>query len=325
MQHPYSENMPLYELEDVSVEYQLEEKKFTALQHISIKGYASQTIGIVGESGCGKSTLGKVLLQLVKPSNGKVLLEAVDLSTLNAKEMRKKRKMIQCIFQDPESSLNPRMTVYSHLKEAVLLYADLKGDKLEDKIDNLLSMVQIPNEFKVRYPHELSGGQKQRVSIARALAVEPRILVLDEPLSSLDVSIRVQIIQLLKELQLNRGLSYLFITHDLATLRYLATSISVLYLGNLVETARACDLYAKPLHPYTAALLSAIPLPDPEIEMKRTRIVLSGDIPSAASPPMGCPFNTRCPFAKEKCFSEKPILAEKRPGHYVMCHYPLES
>ncbi len=308
---------PLYEMKNVSVEYRVGKKKLVALRDISLSSEHSQTIGVVGESGCGKSTLGKTLVYLEKPTHGKVVVSGSDLAEMSARELRHFRKNMQMIFQDPSSSFNPRMTILAHLQEALVTHELYQSEK---QIDRLLEMVQLNAEIKYSYPFELSGGQKQRISIARALSTHPKLIVLDEPLSSLDVSIRAQIIKLLIELQKEQNVGYLFITHDLATLPYLAHKIAVLYLGTIVEFSSKDLLYHNPLHPYTKALLSAVAIPDPEKERKRSRILLTGEMPSPLAPPAGCPFVTRCPFAKALCKEKRPKLREVHPNQFVACH-----
>ncbi|MBS0655592.1 MAG: ABC transporter ATP-binding protein [Verrucomicrobia bacterium] len=307
---------PLFELQNVSVDYKLSTTAFRALHNVSLQGYPRETLGIVGESGCGKSTLAKTLLCLQPPTQGKVLFRGQDLHQLKANSLRQKRKEMQMIFQDPDASLNPRMTVYEHIVEPLMIHG------LFDKpqVLKLLDMVQLPAQVQDKYPYQLSGGQKQRVSIARALSVMPKLIVCDEPLSALDVSVSTQIIQLLQELQAENNLAYLFITHDLASLRLLAHRIAVFYLGNLVEEAPTEMLYRTPLHPYTQGLMSAVAIPDPEKERRRSRVVITGEIPSVLAPPTGCPFHTRCPMAREECRRIKPQLLEIKPKHYVACH-----
>jgi len=313
-------NEKLFELKNVSVEYTQGKKTLPALRSISLSGYANETIGIVGESGSGKSTLAKALLFLEKPKSGSIYFKGNELGSLKKSALRAMRKGMQMVFQDPDSSLNPRMTVYEHLIEALNTFDLLDKTAEENQINSLLELVHLPFDMAHRFPFEMSGGQKQRVAIARSLSVEPELVVLDEPLSSLDMSVRVQIIQLLKELQQKRNLGFLFISHDLSTLKFLAHKIGVLYLGTLVEFADAKTLYENPLHPYTKALLSAILIPDPKIEKKRDRIILQGAVPSPYSPPPGCPFHTRCPFAKEICKKVKPELKEVESGRQVACH-----
>jgi peptide/nickel transport system ATP-binding protein/oligopeptide transport system ATP-binding protein len=312
----------LFQFKNLEVQYRLSKSRFSALKDITLEGLKGETLGVVGESGCGKSTLAKALLSLEKPSSGSILYEGQDLKDLN----RKLRSSIQMIFQDPDASLNPRMTVFDHLKEALCAHTSYSKASIQDEIDTLLKMVQLPPQMKQRYPYQLSGGQKQRVSIARALSVRPKLIVCDEPLSSLDVSISAQIIQLLSELQQKRNLAYLFITHDLASLRYLAQKIAVLYLGRLMEVAPTEALYLEPLHPYTQGLLSAVPIPDPVKEKSRSRVQVKGDIPSIVTPPTGCVFHTRCPFAMPICKQVTPCLQEVKPARFVSCHlYQVRS
>lgn len=311
---------PLFELDQVSVNYQIGNSQFCALNAVSLKGYPQETVGIVGESGCGKSTLAKTLLSLQKQSSGKIFFEKQDLKLLSPKKLREKRKEMQMIFQDPDASLNPRMTIYDQLKEPLVIHKLVRKESIKSQIMDLLAMVQLPPQMAEQYPYQLSGGQKQRVSIARALSVMPKLIVCDEPLSALDVSVSSQIILLLKELQIQNQLAYLFITHDLASLRMLAHRVIVLYLGNIVEEAPTEELYRQPLHPYTQGLMNAIAIPDPEKERQKTRLVVRGEMPSLISPPSGCPFHTRCPMAKEECRKIKPQLKQVSPKHFVACH-----
>lgn len=294
---------PLYELKDIDVTYDMRGSTISALQGISLKGNRGETLGIVGESGCGKSTLAKVLMGMVSHKRGYII-----------------RPKTQMVFQDPDASLNPRMTVYNHLKEALIAHGVVAKDEIQARIDELFQMLQIPAEFAEKYPYQLSGGQKQRICIARALSVDPELVVCDEPLASLDISISAQIILLFKRLQQEKNLSYLFITHDLALLSTLAHTVSVLYLGNIVEYGPKDALYQTPLHPYTQALLSSILQPDPELEKRRPHIVVPGELPSIIHPPAGCPFHTRCPFVTDLCRTTKPALVEHAPGHFVACH-----
>lgn len=303
---------PLFEYKDVHVRYRIGSSIIHALQGINIKGYAGKTLGVVGESGCGKSTLAKALLGLVSYQEGEVLFEGKPETPSSA---------IQMVFQDPDASLNPRMSVFNHLKEALLAHQKLSPQEVKARIEELFHMVQIPLQFAEKYPYQLSGGQKQRISIARALSIMPKLIVCDEPLASLDVSISAQMIQLFKRLQTERNLAYLFITHDLASLSSLAHTVAVLYLGNLLELAPCDALYTKPLHPYTQGLLSSVLTPDPEKEKRRDRIVIAGELPSIVSPPSGCPFHTRCPLATDLCKKERPVMQEKAPGHFVACHF----
>jgi oligopeptide transport system ATP-binding protein len=309
---------PLFELVNVKTEYTIARKPVPILHDISLQGERGKTLGIVGESGCGKSTLAKTLLFLEKPTSGLVCIEGVPLNTLSREELRKTRKKMQIVFQDPLSSLNPRMTCGQHIEIA---RATHHLDMSKNTLLSFFDMVHLSRSFYDRFPFELSGGQQQRVSIARSLSVEPKLLVLDEPLSSLDLSIRIQILKLFSELQQKLDLGFLFITHDLSTLRHIAHNVAVLYLGYLVEYATSEALYLKPLHPYTKVLFSSIPHPDPKLEKKRKREPLIGEPPSFLSPPKGCPFAPRCKFAKAICHEENPPLKTAKDGHLVRCHF----
>ena len=313
------ESQPLFQFSDIDVVYTLNKKRFFAVQNISLQGFVGKTLGIVGESGCGKSTLAKTLLAIQKPSKGAIFFNGHNLHALSQKELRNIRKEMQPVFQDPDAALNPRMTISDQLKEGMRAHKIFPSCEFDERVTHLLEMVQLPADFAQRYPFQLSGGQKQRICIARALSVQPKLIVCDEPLSSLDVSVRLQIVALLQKLQQEYNIAYLFITHDLTTLKLLAHSIAVLYLGELVEFADTFSLYTNPLHPYTQALLSAIPIPDPKKERSRSRIVLNGDIPSPLNPPSGCPFHTRCPRKMAICEKQKPQLKEVN-GQLVACH-----
>jgi peptide/nickel transport system ATP-binding protein len=291
-----------------------------ALDDISFDIEEGETLSVVGESGCGKSTAGFTILNLHRPSAGRVLYRGVDISALDEKAMRPLRKELQIVFQDPYSTLNPRMTIGEALAEPILFHGLAGRDTVRDKVERLLAEVGLPPRFASRYPHELSGGQRQRVAIARALACEPRFIVCDEAISALDVSIQAQIINLLQDLQEKRGLTYLFIAHDLAVVRHISTRVVVMYLGRAAELAPREELFAGPLHPYTKALLSAVPEADPPHERARRRQVLQGDVPSPLNPPAGCRFHTRCPIATEVCKSRIPAWREVTPGHHVACH-----
>jgi oligopeptide transport system ATP-binding protein len=292
-----------------------------AVDGLSLDIKRGETLGLVGESGCGKSTTGRAILQLIRPTAGRVLYEGGDLANLKGRRLREQRKRMQMIFQDPYASLNSRMTIGDIIGEPLLVHK--MGTKAERraKVRELLETVGINPNTLNRYPHEFSGGQRQRIGIARALAVEPNFIVCDEPISALDVSIRAQIINLLQQLQHEFGLTYLFIAHDLSVVRHISDRVAVMYLGRVVELAENAVLYGEPLHPYTQALLSAVPIPDPEAEERRRAVVLTGDVPSPVEPPSGCHFHTRCPAAKAGlCDVEDPQLIEVRPGHWAACH-----
>jgi peptide/nickel transport system ATP-binding protein len=281
------------------------------------------TFGLVGESGCGKSTLGRALLRLVEPTAGTVRFDGVDLTTLSGEELRRSRRRMQMVFQDPMASLDPRQDVESLLVEPMRAHR-LEGGpaRWRARVQELLELVGLPSSAASKYPHEFSGGQRQRIGIARAIALEPELVIADEPVSALDVSVQAQVVNLLEELQDRLGLTYVVIAHDLAVVRHISDEIGVMYLGSLVERAPSEDLYTQPLHPYTISLLSAIPVPDPEVEDRRERILLAGDLPSPAAPPPGCRFHTRCPFRQPtRCHDEVPVLRELAPGHAVACHW----
>ena len=278
-----------------------------------------ETLGLVGESGCGKSTMGKTILKLIEPTAGKITLEGKDITALSRREMRPYRREMQIIFQDPYSSLNPRMSVGNIVGEPFVIHKLAKGREKEDRVAELFSRVGLRPEQMRSYPHEFSGGQRQRVGIARALALNPKLIIGDEPVSALDVSIQAQVINLLMDLQAERGLSYLFISHDLAVVEHISHRVAVMYLGKLVELADKKTIYSNPQHPYTEALLSAVPVPDPAVRRKK-RVLLEGDVPSAIDPPSGCRFHTRCPYVEARCRTEEPQWREVEKGHWVACH-----
>ncbi len=283
-----------------------------------------ETLGLVGESGSGKTTAGRVVLRLLEATKGQVFFDGRDIGALGREDVRKLRKEMQIIFQDPYASLNPRMTVGDIISEPLKIHGLATGKDAEARVQELLRLVGLQPYHANRYPHEFSGGQRQRVGIARSLAVSPKFIVADEPVSALDVSIQAQVINLLQDLQQQFGLTYLFIAHDLSVVRHISTRVAVMYVGKIVEIANRDDLYANPLHPYTQALLSAIPIPDPRVESRRKRIILSGDIPSPVNPPPGCRFHTRCPVAFDRCKVEVPPLNTYATGHVAACHWVEE-
>jgi len=293
-----------------------------AVNDLSFAIRKGETLGMVGESGCGKSTAGRTMLRLYEPTDGQVRFNGTNIYSLSGQKMKALRREMQMIFQDPYASLNPRMTITDIIGEAIDIHklADSRGAR-KKKVEELLDRVGLNPDHATRYPHEFSGGQRQRIGIARALAVDPQFIVCDEPISALDVSIQAQVVNLMRDLQRRLGLTYLFIAHDLSMVKHISDRVAVMYLGKMVELASSEELYASPQHPYTQALLSAIPIPDPEVEALRERIVLSGELPSPVDPPSGCHFRTRCPHATERCAAEEPAFAEVKPGHWAACHY----
>ncbi|MEF9933924.1 MAG: dipeptide ABC transporter ATP-binding protein [Clostridium sp.] len=291
-----------------------------SVDDISFTINKGETLGLVGESGCGKTTTGRTILKLYEPTAGDIIYNGVNLSPLSSGQMQDYRKKMQMIFQDPYASLNSRMTVGDIIGEPIDIHKIAKGQERKDRISYLLERVGLNSEHANRYPHEFSGGQRQRIGIARALAVEPEFIVCDEPISALDVSIQAQVVNMLEDLQSELGLTYLFIAHDLSMVKHISNRVGVMYLGNMVELAESNELYSNPLHPYTQALLSAIPIPDPEESRAKQRIILEGDIPSPIDPPAGCRFAGRCRYAKPECFETNPVVKEVSPGHQVACH-----
>ena len=322
---------PLLEVRDLTKHFPIRKGLFTrtvghvrAVDGVSFDLFPGETLGLVGESGCGKTTTGRCILRLVEPTSGSVRFEGREVTTMGGTELRALRRQMQIVFQDPYSSLNPRLTIGSMLSEPLAIHGLARGEAARDRVAELLTLVGMSPDHARRYPHEFSGGQRQRIGIARALAVDPRLLVLDEPVSALDVSIQAQIVNLLRDLQGELGLTYLFVAHDLSVVEHISTRVAVMYLGRIVELADAATLYRDPRHPYTRSLLSAVPVPDPD--RRSQRIVLKGDVPSPARPPSGCRFHPRCPLAAEldslpRCSAEDPSLREVAPGHWVACHF----
>jgi len=307
----------LLEVKDLRKYFKVGRESLKAVDGISFEIGRGETLGLVGESGCGKSTAGRVLTRLYEPSGGEVLYGGKNVHQAKGDEGRELNRKVQMIFQDPQASLNPRMVVGDIVAEGLDIHELAKGEEREKRVQELLDVVGLNEEHANRYPHEFSGGQRQRIGIARALAVDPEFIVADEPVSALDVSIQAQIINLMRRLQRERSLTYLFIAHDLSVVKHISDRIGVMYLGALVELAPSEELYANPKHPYTRALLSAVPVPNPDVEASRERIVLEGDVPSPVSPPSGCRFRTRCPHATEACAREEPPWREISRGHWV--------
>ncbi len=313
-----------------------EKGEVSAVAGVSFDIPFGKTMGLVGESGCGKSTTARCILRLIEPTSGEVVLRqtlddgshgVIDVLAADKKQLRRLRRRMQIVFQDPFASLNPRMTVGDAIGELLHVHADMTRAEREARVGDLLGLVGMNPKAAERYPHEFSGGQRQRIGVARALALNPDFIVLDEPVSALDVSIQAQVLNLLEELQEALGLTYLFIAHDLAVVRHICHETAVMYLGKIVEATSTDRLFSEPMHPYTHALLSAVPVPDPKLERQRSRILLEGDVPSPLNPPSGCRFHTRCPVGKDEriCRDDEPELEELRPGHWVACHFPQQK
>ena len=320
-----SQTQPLVKVENLKMHFPIKGGilsktvgEVKAVDGISFFIKKGETLGLVGESGCGKSTTGRMLLRLLEPTEGKIYFEGEDITKLSTNEMRKKRREMQMVFQDPFASLNPRHTVEKILEEPLIVHGVKDKAERKRRVKELLEVVGLSSWHAKRYPHQFSGGQRQRIGIARALAVNPKLIIADEPVSALDVSIQSQVLNLLQDLQKEFDLTYLFIAHDLGVVRHISDRVGVMYLGHIVELADSEKLYDDPKHPYTQALLSAVPIPD--VDHQKDRVILQGDVPSPSNPPAGCPFHTRCPAAMDHCASVKPVLKEVAEGHYAACH-----
>lgn len=314
--------MSLLSVRDLSVAFETGHGRLQAVNEVSLEVEAGETVGLVGESGCGKSTLGKAIIRLVPISGGRVFVDGKDITDLKPRALKPLRAAIQMIFQDPYGSLNPRHTIGKIIGQP-LVVAGASKSEVRDRVDALMEKVGLPREVRSRFPHEFSGGQRQRIGIARALTLNPKIVICDEPVSALDVSVRAQVINLMRDLQQELGVAYLFISHDLSVVEHISDRLIVMYLGRVVEAGRSVDIWARPAHPYTQALLAAAPLADPKAARSRKRIVLYGEPPSPFDPPLGCAFNTRCPFAQDRCRSERPALRSIQDGRQLACHFDL--
>ena len=328
------ERQPLLHVENLCKEFPVEKgflasrmskQAVHAVNNVSFDIYPGETFGLVGESGCGKSTTGRCIMRLTRPTSGKVIFDGKDVSKMSKRELKAMRRDVQFIFQDPYASLNPRMTIGEIVSEPLVIHNVMpdKADRMR-LVRELLDVVGLNPEHINRYPHEFSGGQRQRVGIARAFALRPKLIICDEPVSALDVSIQAQVLNLLKDLQKQYGTAYLFIAHDLSVVQHISDRVAVMYLGNMMEVSDWKSLYAEPNHPYTQSLLSAVPIPDPDVQHSRKRIILKGDPPSPINPPSGCRFHTRCPIAQAICSQERPELREVAPGHFCACHFAAD-